>query len=227
MAVDDVHSLSLQGTYCGVPVAIGMAYKQIGDDPVGVNAGRQLIDKWFNTAAVDGGPWRQIRGFLTDALNWECAIDTFGDGVITVFLTDANGTNANASYPSPCCAQINIPASNPVETSREGRFFLPGVAIEDGLDFTFRQLFHNALRTFATNLVEIDDLGGGQGPRYHLMPHAEYLGLAGDPADVFAFTPYHDCFIKVLGSRRSDACTAFVATGGAGFAPIVVVPEPP
>jgi hypothetical protein len=77
-------------------------------------------------------------------------------------------------------------------------------------------------------LLEIDDLGGGQGPRYHLVPHAKYRDREGGIDDVLASVPYPNLMTKIIGSRRSDACQAFLSGGdGGGFEEIIVPPTEP
>lgn len=223
MPINDIHALSLEGEYCGVPISMSLAYKQLADDPIGENAGLRLIDQWFTEA---GGPWLQIRPFLTEDLNIQCAVDSFGEQVATRFLDGAVGLVATPSYPSPHCVQMNVPGENPSGNADEGRFYLPGWPIVAGERSWWKATTHFELRLFALTLLEIDDLGGGQGGRYHLMPHAKYVGPDNAPDANLAFVPYANPLIKIIGNRRSDACTAFTSGAGQGGFDTIVIPPP-
>lgn len=226
MAIGDIHDLNLQGQFCGVPISIGMAYLQLEADEPGVTSGRRLIDQWFNTTVANGGPWHIARLRLTTDLVFECATDSWGNFSVAEFLIDARGENDVASTPSPICAQINIPALEPHHLQDQGRFFLPGLAAEDTLRSGYGGPLRTMLQDFCVALVELDDPAGPVGPRYHLIPHAKYRDILGANENTEAFTPYPSPFLKVLNSRRSDACTAFVG-GGLGFDPIITIPSPP
>ncbi|MBA7684951.1 hypothetical protein ES703_93364 [subsurface metagenome] len=226
MSLGDVHDLQFEGQFCGVPFSMGMAYLQVADDFPAENAGRRLIDLWFNTTIILGGPWHTIRLRLTDDLVFECASDSWDTNQVTLFLNDARGENTATSCPSPLCAQINIVPLIPHHLKDEGRFFLPGISAVDTLRSGFDPVLMTFLEDFCIALPEIDDQGGGLGGRYRLVPHAKYTNLAGDQEDIEAFRPFPTPFIKVLNSRRSDACTAFIG-GGTGFDPIEVPPTPP
>ena len=213
----------MQGTFCAVPISVNMAYKQLADDAAGEDPGVRLIRLWFDTPAANGGPWRTIRAFSSDQLGFECVQGSYDDVAVTVFLDGAVGLNAQPATPSPFCLQMNIPAANPHPAANEGRFFWPGLTMDQVERAGVTSVFSQEVRRWALSLLEIDDLGGGQGPRYALMPHAGYLDRAGQTDDVLAFVPYANLMVKVLGTRKSDACQAFVAGANqGGFAPITI-----
>ena len=226
MPLGEKFSMVMAGQYCGVPVSISMAYLQIADDFVGEDPGTRLVRLWFDELEVNGGPWKTIRGSLSQMLNWECVSVTYGATTETLFLTDAAGLIGFASLPTAVAVQINIAPLFPHPGKGEGRFYLPGFINENQsrgfLDTTTR----DRILLFCQNIGEIDDLGAGQGPRWKLIPHADYVNEVGGDDGIDAFAAYPSPFLKVIGSRRSDACQAFSGSGGAGFESIIVSPDP-
>lgn len=228
MPLNSIHSLTLSGEFCAVPISISLAYKQLADDPVGINTGVNLIRKWFDEPAAAGGAWRYIRPRLSNQLGFSCASDTYDQTSVTAFLGGAVGLNGNPATPSPLALQVEIQPQNPHPDAYPGRFFMPGLCNEHleraGLNDTFTQ----AVIQFYKNLLEVEDLGGGQGPRYHLIPHAGYRDRNGSTNDVLAFEPFGNLMVKIVGSRRSDGCQAFLSGADTeGFETITVPPTEP
>ena len=217
----DIHKLSFSGTYGGVPIAIGMAYQQDGANPPVVSAGRDLIESWFSQPA---GPWANIREELDQFLIFQCAVDSFGEEVDTVFLVDANGENIGTSLPPTHSIQMNIPALFPHPDGHEGRFFLPGIPSLSTFRSGYSQALASQLVVFAAALLEIDSINGGGVGLYKLIPHAEYRNSTGGTSNIQAFLPYNSEFVKVIGNRRADQCGAFAGGGGGFFNPITVPP---
>lgn len=224
MAQNDIHTLLINGSYCTVPVSISLAYRQEFADPPNERPGRDLIESWFTTIL---GPWFQIRQFLTDDLIWECATSSYGGLVDTVFLQDAKGTSPDSSTPSTVCAQFNIPPLFPHENGKEGRFYLPGIRMDDLNRSGFSQTLNSQFVVFAQSLLSIQSAATGANDSYRLVPHGKYRDRDGLVDNAEAFLPYVTEFVKVLGSRRADACGAFVAGGGGEFKPIIVPPVTP
>lgn len=228
MPVNSIIDLTFAGEYCSVPVSISLAYKQLADDAPGEDTGERLIRLWFDTIAVSGGPWRYIRPFMSDELGFACATASYGNTSTAAFLTGAVGLNTDPASPSPLALQVNTPAQNPHPNASAGRFFLPGLTIPQLQRCGVVQSHSQVLLQFYLNLLEIDDLGGGQGGRYHLIPHAKYVDREGGIDDVLAGVPYPNLMMKIIGSRRSDACQAFLSGGaGGGFEEIIVPPTEP
>lgn len=222
MAIGDVIALTFNGVYCSVPVSIGMAYTQLADPPPGEFPGKRLIERWLNEV---NGAWRSISFAISDQLAWECASAVYGDTAETGFLSGATGGSAAASVPTPLAIQVNMDSQDPHPGSRPGRFYMPGLVQShlDGGGFT--NVAEGVLNPWMVALIEVDDMGGGLGPRYRLYPHPKYLTRNGD-TNINAERPYYNPFMKVIGNRRADACTTFVGQGGAGFSPIPVDPAP-
>lgn len=228
MPIGSIHKLNFQGEFCSVPIAISMAYKQLADDPVDVNTGVNLIAKWFDEPSVSGGAWRYLRPFLSDELGFACATDSYDNTMVSAFLNGAVGLNTDDATPSPFALQVEIQPQNPHPLAYPGRFYMPGFTNNQLERAGFNDALTQALLQFYVNLLEVEDLGTGQGPRYHLIPHAGYLDRAGTRNDVLAFVPSGNLMTKVIGSRRSDTCQAFLSGGDSGgFEEIIVPPTEP
>lgn len=218
MAINDVLGMNLSGKYCGVPIAISLAYRQELDDPVGETTGRQLVTQWFTEA---DGPWDRLRDLISDDLNWECAVVNYGDESETVLITGGEGLAALPSWPTPYALQVNIPSSDSWPDSREGRFFMPGFTLAEFPNGVMGNAVQADLALVMNALLNVDDTGGGI--RYVLYPHADYKDRNGG-VSAKASVPYPSPFIKNIGNRRADNCAAFQAAGGGSFSPIVVPP---
>jgi len=228
MPINSIHNLNFQGEFCSVPCSISLAYKQLGDDPVGVDPGINLIQKWFDEPAAFGGAWRTIRPFLSDELGFACATDSYDNKAVSAFLTGATGLNTDPATPSPLAMQIEVPPQNPHPNAHPGRFFMPGLTNNQLERAGIDQPTSQAWEQFFKKVLEVEDLGGGQGPRYHLIPHPKFLDRAGSTNDVLAYQPFANLMVKVVGSRRSDTCQAFLSGGdGGGFDEIIVPPTEP
>ena len=224
MAQGDIISMVASGTYCSVPVAISLAYRQDKDDPVGVTPGRDLVQSFFKNA---GGPWELLRLHLTNELEWLCVSTAWGQQSDQTFLSGATGNKDVPTTPSSVAVQVNIPRLFPHPDGYEGRFFLPGVPIADLERSGFTASFHSNLLTVFQAMLQLESFATGAANAYYLVPHASFLDPAGQTANAEAFLPYASEFVKNIGSRRPDQCGAFVGGGGGDFSPIVIPPPPP
>ena len=218
MASGSAHALAFSGIYAGVPIAFGIAYEQLGDGPASGNPGRDLITSWCNQPA---GPWQNLAVVLDSTLQFDCASSSHDDRVETVFLSGCNGDNVGSSLPSTHAIQFNFPFLNPYDPSYEGRMFIPGIPSTNTLRSGFTANMNSQLVVVCAALLEIDSLEEPGAVSYRLMPHAKALNQPQvKPAQ--AYLPYVSEFVKVIGNRRSDQCSAFTGGGTGGFAPIVV-----
>lgn len=223
MATGDIHALAFSGTYAGVPVAITMAYIQKAPDPPVVSPGLDLIEAWF---ANVGGPWANIKGFLDEDMRFDCASSAFGENVDTMFLTDANGEAIGDSLPSTHCIQMNVPAVIPHPDGHEGRFYVPGIMLANVTRSGYSSNFNAQLKVFAAALLLLDSPNGGGVEAYQLIPHAGFRNTVGTTQGIDAFLPYNSEFVKVLGSRRADQCSAFTGGGAGAFQTLTIDPGP-
>ena len=224
MAQGDIIGMVASGTYCSVPIAISVAYRQDIADPANETPGRDLVTAFFTQA---GGPWDLLRALLTDELEFNCVSTAWGQQSDTTFLSDATGSLDEPSTPSSLCAQVNIPALFPYPGSNEGRFFLPGIPVS-ALDRSgFNTTFTTAMLSVFQAMLQLDSAATSTANAYYLVPHAKYVDQAGGTANAEAYLPYLSPFQKNLGNRRPDQCGAFVGGGGGNFSPIVVPPPPP
>ncbi|GAG85465.1 unnamed protein product, partial [marine sediment metagenome] len=111
MPIDTVLALDLQGLYCGVPISISLAYKQVvADGTLGGLPGRTLATEWMNGA---NGPWDTIRAEISDALEWQCAIVSYDQEVEVILYTGMVGLEPGASWPTQQALQVNTPSDDP------------------------------------------------------------------------------------------------------------------
>lgn len=220
--LNDIHRLTMAGTYLGVPVACQLGYKQLIDDPV-IRPGRDLILSWFGNPA---GPWRNLRALLSDQLNWECAVSAYADKVDTVFLNDGEGLVATASMPSTHSIQFNCPALIPHDDAYEGRFFMPGIPIASTFRSGFTVAMNASLLVFEAAALSVDSITSAEADAYRVVPHAGYLDKDALQEDVEGFLPYHTEFVKIIGNRRADNCGAFTGGGDGDFSPYTIPTEP-
>ncbi len=222
MGLNDVHSVVVSGKWQGVPVAISWAYQQVLADAPGLEPGRELVIDWFTFAT---GPWFQIRTLLSEDLVWECAVDAYGSEVETIFLTDAMGLDTTASLPTTHALQVNIPAEFPHNGAHEGRFYLPGMVVNNVNRSSYDDALNSALVTMMAAMLEVGDRAGEKA--FRLVPHGNYLDALGGTDQINSWIPYVSPFVKVIGSRRADQCGAFTGGSGAGFDPVIVPPPGP
>lgn len=224
MAQQDVHSLTIAGTYLGVPVAISLAYQQEELDPPLISPGRDLISSWF---LVQGGPWDFIREDLSDQLTFDCAVAAWGTEVETVYLTGASGLATTPSLPSTHCVQMNIPALFPHPGASEGRFYMPGFLVAQTNRSGYSTAFNARMVLWASVLLALDGYTSTFSGAWRLVPHGKYLDAGGGTDQVHAWLPYHNPWVKVIGNRRADGCAAFTGGGAGDFDPITIPPPPP
>lgn len=224
MAQGDVHSLQLAGTYLGVPIAVTMAYQQEEVNPAVVTPGADLINSWFLNVV---GPWDYIRPFVSDQLTWDCAVSQYGDKVDTIFLSGGTGLSAAASLPSTHCCQVNVPAVNPHPLAFEGRFYWPGFLVGNTYRSGWSGAFNVTLLAWASSLLALDGHSSGLSGAWRMVPHGKYLDANNGTDAVHAFLPYHDPFVKVLGTRKANSCAAFLGGGAGDFGPVIIPPPPP
>jgi hypothetical protein len=223
MALDDVLDLDLQGTYCGVPISINLAYVQrlenLGDE----DPARTLVDAWFNDA---NGPWQVVRPILSNALLFQCATVRRAGFVSQLFLDSVPGANDTPGTPSPLALQINIPAQFPHPASSAGRFYLPGIPANEIVECGVSTALIDQVEVFCEALMGVGlSAANPQLRRFVLIPHAKYVDANGGTADIHASRPHLVSFVKVVSSRRSDACTTFINSDDAGgFETIEVTP---
>ena len=224
MAQDDVISLTISGTHTGVPCAVSMAYVQKILDPPGTTPGRDLIDSWFTNP---GGPWDYLREDLSDELVWTCAVASWADQTETIFLNAGEGLSGQPSCPTTHCIQMNVPALVPHPDSHEGRFYFPGLIYNNTYRSGFTENFNTKLNAWAVVLLSVESKATGTGSAYRMSPHPEYRDANGQQQSVDAYLPYHSPFVKVMGTRRADACAAFHGGGGGLYYPIIIPPAGP
>jgi hypothetical protein len=204
-----------------VPVNISLGYQQVDTYEGGADVATQFVNAFFCDA---GSPWLTFRGNLSDQLVWECCVITIDQETFTQFLSGAEGTANTASPGSAIAVQFDVMPANPHPSKRAGRFFLPGILEADIENGGFTEAFHTQLRAFAASMkVLLDPVDSDV--VFALMPHGKYRDKNGDTADVLAQAAFHNPFVKVIGNRKPDLCTAFTGAGsGNPFTPIVVPP---
>lgn len=222
--LNDVHSLTFVGTHAGVPIAISLAYQQKINDAVGIDPGEDLVESWFGNV---GGPWDLLRALLVEDLVWTCGQSSWADRTSAVFLTGGAGLVLTASLPSTHCIQFNVPAVFPHTLAYEGRFYMPGIPVSAVNRSGFTETMNNALVVAEAAMISIDAAGANQPDAYRLVPHAKYLDEGQSTQQIDAFAPFHDMFVKVIGARRPDGCTAFVGGGGGDFGEFDIPAPPP
>ena len=224
MAFNDVHTLTLGGTYLGVPVAVGMAYQQLEADPAVVSAGADLINSWFLNV---NGPWWNIRAECSDQLTWDCATSQWGDQVHTTFLSGGSGLSATPSLPSTHCCQFNFPPLFPHPDGDEGRMYWPGFLQGNTGRSGWTSTFNSTLVIFETALLSLDGHSSGLSGAWRVVPHGKFLDKDLSTDAIYGWLPYHSPWVKVLGNRKADNCAAFLGGGAGDFGPIVIPPPPP
>ena len=221
MPVGEIYDLRLSGIYCGVPVAISLAYKQVEPDPaLPETPGRRLVEAWFTEA---NGPWTWIVNFISEQLSWECAVVTYGSTVETILLQNGMGVATTPSLPTTQSLQVDIPGSAPHRSKRPGRFYMPGFLVEHVERGAWKSTALAILRTWMVRLEQVDNDGGAF--RFLLYPHYGYRDVGGGTSE-FASNPYFHPFVKVIANRQADDCGTFAATQNLIFNPIEVRPSP-
>lgn len=212
MPIDTVLSMDLQALYCGVPINISLAYKQlVTDGSLPAPPGENLVERWMNEV---NGAWRTIRGSISTAFEWQCAVVSYDAESEVVILSNLIGIGIGASWPTQQAIQVNTPSDDPYPDKREGRFYMPGFLVADMVNCNIDPDFLPTLDSWMLALMSID------AGNYVLYPHGTYVDRLGGN-DSVGSEPYYHPFIKVIGQRRTDDCATFAASGAPQYSPIV------
>lgn len=219
--IDETYELTIQGSHCGSPFSMSLAYKQIQTvaDP-----GFQLATNWMSLVA--GYPWAEIFETLSDKLRIQCLAWSSPTDVGAVLIENAVGTDTHPAMPPVVAVMMNIrpespwPGPNPSKPKYDiGRFFVPGLVVQDADQFMLLETNFGPWFSFGNACLEIDVAST---PTFRLKPFPDFIEPAGSPAGsedtAGSCTP--DPLVRRIKTRRPNACELFASVGQTGGRPV-------
>jgi len=217
--VGETYTTSVQGTHCGAPFSVSFAYRQIA--AVATN-GLALAQAFWG----DGGPgalWMQISSdkLIAQCMSWSSPTD-----VGAALLEDRIGERDSAAMPPVCAVLYHLRPLTPWPGSLVnkpkydvGRFFLPGLAVEDVTEYHLRRQSHAAFRTFGDSLLNLEVTGVDT---FRLVAFPEFVPPPGGEYGVRSCRP--DILIRRIKTRRPNTCELYAGAGQTGGRPTIPLP---
>jgi len=215
----EIYTCAIQGTHCGAPFSVSLAYKQIQATP---NDGLDLVTAFWG----DGGPGQQWMGWASDKLSAQCMSWSSPTDIGAALLEERTGLIATIAMPPVVAVLFHLRPLTPyygVSPSKPkydvGRFFLPGIVVADVFEFQPTGTFLVSLLEFGSRCLELEVDGD---PAFRLVPFPKWVDPPGGESTVRSCVP--DALLRRIKTRRPNTCELFAGAGQTGGRPTIPLP---
>ena len=214
--IGEVYTCAIQGTHCGAPFSVSVAYQQIAvTDDNGLDIAKSF---W-----ADGGPGTEWIAISSDKLKPQCMSWSSPTDVGAALLEDRVGLLTTKAMPPVTAVLFHLRPATPwpgAVLSKPkydvGRFFLPGLVNAQCREYQLTSAAITLYRVVGNLMLE---LFVGPGPAFRLVPFPKWVEPAGGEMVVRNIQP--DALIRRIKTRRPNTCELFAGAGQTGGRPSI------